>query len=231
MSEDSQPRSSLLLVRRRAIFLAAILAAQGLALYGFRFPEALPAMPRWTDFPEQLGSWRLTGEEALDAATDAILKPDASLVRGYRGEGPDNANLSLFIGYFKTTQPNHPGPHSPTVCLPAAGWREVERRETSLVNAATKESFASNEYILEKSGQRLVVLYWYQNVERGWAKEVLAKVYLLPDYLQYRRSDVALVRVTALVSGVEHRAALAAARNFATEVYPAVRRSFRETLK
>jgi len=52
-----------------------------------------------------------------------------------------------------------------------------------------------NEYILEKAGDRILVLYWYQNDRNVWAEEFVAKLRLLPDLIRYRRADVSLVRL------------------------------------
>lgn len=206
---------------RRIRILAVILAAQALLLWGVTLEERIPAPPALDQIAANFASWNLIGEEELDGATEALLKPDASLVRGYRHAGNQTA-ATLFVGYFKTSQPNHPMPHSPAVCLPGAGWKEVYQHEISLTGAHG-EAFPLNEYVLEKAGQRLIVLYWYQNRQRSWANAVLAKVYMLPDFFRYRRSDVALVRISLSAKDSSSRQQLEIAKDFARLVYPAVR--------
>ena len=78
-----------------------------------------------------------------------------------------------------------------------------------------------NEYVLEKSGQRILVLYWYQNGRRVWAEEFQVKLHLLPDLLRYHRSDVSLVRiVTTLGPDASLDAALGQTMSFAHSLYP-----------
>ncbi|MDL5050781.1 EpsI family protein [Oscillatoria amoena NRMC-F 0135] len=215
-------------IRRRFLTLCIFLAIQSALLLGLSLPEKPFVLPEIEAIPGQLGAWRMTGEEMLDPATQALLRPDLSIMRGYArsADGPlassQPAHASLFIGYFKSTQANSPGPHSPTVCLPGAGWKEVFARESSLDTA--QGSIPINEYVLEKGNQRLAVLYWYQNSQRAWAKQVLAKVYMLPDFLELRRSDVSLVRITALTSQSAQEQSLKQMRDLAQEVYPALHR-------
>jgi hypothetical protein len=51
-------------------------------------------------------------------------------------------------------------PHSPKVCLPAAGWTPAVTGEVTLDTAAG--AITVNRYIVVNHGQRDVVLYWYQ---------------------------------------------------------------------
>jgi EpsI family protein len=214
------------MTKTRLYALMAVFLFQGALLAFLRLDENIPARFPLTEFPAQLGSWRAQGEEALDEPTRALLQPDESFVRAYgRSSG---AAGTLFVGYFKSTQANHPAPHSPTVCLPGAGWREVWNRVNRSESGG--RPFEWNEYILQKGTQRLVVVYWYQNMERTWAKEVLAKVYMLPDFWRNRRTDVALVRITFLSDEFNHTSALEEAKDLARYVQPALAGTFRASV-
>ncbi len=41
-----------------------------------------------------------------------------------------------------------------------------------------------NKFVLEKAGQHILVLYWYQNDRNVWAEEFQGKLRLLPDLIQ-----------------------------------------------
>lgn len=207
--------------RRRAWMIALALIAEGLLLSALRLEEQIPPTPRLEDISANVGSWRLVGEETLDAATQALLRPDASLNRAY--EGP-NGGASLYIGYFKTTQANHPAPHSPNVCLPGAGWKEIYLKPQNL-DLGGGRTLAHNEYLLEKAGQRMMVLYWFQNSHRSWSAEVLSKVYMFPDYWQLRRTDISIVRVIVPTRRGQEEEALARAHNFALSIYPEIEKA------
>lgn len=204
--------------------LAGVLSLQGVALYSVKLEEVIPPLPNFASLPETLGEWNLAGQAELDAATRELLKPDYSLIRQYR-DRRDGVTGTLFLGYFNTTQANHPNPHSPTVCLPGAGWKEVYSREIQLPDGEGS-NFPLNEYVLEKAGQKLIVLYWYQNTHRSWANAVMSKVYILPDFIRDRRTDVALVRITIESNRPDHGSVVEKAKDLATQAYPAIRKQF-----
>lgn len=216
MNESSQ------LSIRKLWIVGGLLALQAALAFGISLEERIPSPPRFEAFPAQLGKWSSLGDESLDAATVALLKPDQSLTRGYRH--PEFGPASVFAGYFKTSQANHPAPHSPTVCLPGAGWKERRNVKMELLDSMG-ERFPLNEYVLEKSGQQLLVLYWYQNGQRAWADSVWTKVYILPDFLRYRRTDLALVRLT-LISDLDDEALKNGLIDLARHVHPAVKLAF-----
>src|ERR1035441_3394337 len=85
-------------------------------------------------------------------------------------------------------------PHSPKMCLPANGWAEESSRIVSVKVPGEPAPIPVNRYIVEKDGQRKLVLYWFQNWRRATADEYLSKVYLIYDSIRYRRSDEALIR-------------------------------------
>lgn len=207
--------------RRRAWMMTLALIAEGLLLSALRMEEKIPPTPRLEDISAHVGSWKLVGEETLDAATQALLRPDASLNRAY--EGPQGG-VSLYVGYFKTTQANHPAPHSPSVCLPGAGWKEVYLKQQEL-DLGGGRTLAHNEYLLEKAGQRMMVLYWFQNSRRSWSAEVLSKLYMFPDYWRLRRTDISIVRVIVPIRRGQEEAALSRGRDFALAIYPQIEKT------
>ena len=83
-----------------------------------------------------------------------------------------------------------------------------------------------NEYTMEKSGEQLLVLYWYQNDREVWAEEFHAKIRLLPDLLRYRRSDVSLVRIITPMASSNAEQELNNCYRFTERVFPALAERF-----
>ena len=79
-----------------------------------------------------------------------------------------------------------------------------------------------NQLTYEKSGQRILVLYWYQNDRATWAQEFEDKFRFLPDLLKYRRSDVSLVRLIAPLRGSMLEAELSNSVDFAQALFPSL---------
>ncbi len=63
-----------------------------------------------------------------------------------------------------------------------------------------------NRYLVGRNGQRLLVIYWYQEHERVIADELLGKFYLVWDSIRLHRRDGPLVRFSLpLANSAKHR--------------------------
>jgi hypothetical protein len=83
-----------------------------------------------------------------------------------------------------------------------------------------------NKYNLEKSNDRILVLYWYQNDRHVWAEEFQAKLHLLPDLLRYHRSDESLVRLVMPIGQDSNGGELAESLAFARSIFPVLAERF-----
>lgn len=178
-----------------------ILVLQASASRKLKVDERNMPIPGLHDLPQQLQDWKASPDQFMDAGTEAWLKPDEYILRDYVDE-QHRAKVGLFVAYFKSLQ-NTYGPHSPSVCLPAAGWIVSSYRVANIPVPGRDGGIPANQFTMEKGNQRILVLYWYQNDRDIWAQEFHAKLRLLPDLLRYHRSDVSLVRlITPLESSL-----------------------------
>lgn len=207
--------------------MVLILAVQTAAPHFITIREMEFPPPVLHEIPYNIGNWHSSGDEALDHNVTEYLRPDEYVLRDYFDKS-SGTTVNLFVAYFKSLQ-NAWGPHSPSICLPGAGWliqsfteesvdvrgnlpvtpignlpvRPVGNLSASPENLPVRpeilpvrpEILPVNRYLLEKSGQRILVLYWYQNNRRIWADESEGKFRLLKDLARYRRSDISLVRL------------------------------------
>jgi len=130
------------------------------------------------------------------------------------------------VAYFKSLQSGY-GPHSPSVCLPGSGWLVKDRNIIDISVPGREAGIPVNKFVLEKAGQHILVLYWYQNDRNVWAQEFQGKLRLLPDLIKYKRSDVSLVRLVQPLAGDDAGQALIECRQFAKAVFPALSEDFR----
>ena len=105
------------------------------------------------------------------------------------------------------------------MCLPANGYAEESSRIISVKVAGEPVPIPVNRYIVERNGERKLVLYWFQNWRRATADEYLSKVYLIYDSIRYRRSDEALIRVVTDFTGDGDTAAEQHAIQFLQDIY------------
>lgn len=196
-----------------------LLVVQAIVVLGLKRTEVKPPLPDLEQVRSEFGDWRMSGKEAMDTPVMQALQPDRYIMRRYNDASGTYA--TVFAAYFVSSDTT--GPHSPRVCLPGSGWTGQSERVLQL-DIPGYGSIPVNEYIVEKGDERLAVLYWYQNARRVWADEVMAKVYVLPDLLQYRRSDVALVRVATPIQGNNVGAGTAKAAGLARLVFADIRK-------
>jgi EpsI family protein len=209
-------------MRSRLLPVCLILVLQTAASHELSIPERELPLPNLHALPTRLGTWEDRGDQALDERTTQYLRPDEYILRDYVNRAT-GASINLFVAYFKSLQEQY-GPHSPGVCLPGAGWAVLSSRTISIDGAGNATRIPLNQYILEKSGSRILVVYWYQNARDVWADEFWAKVRLLPDLIRYQRSDVSLVRLVSPTtsSGNDFSSCL----QFTRLVFPVLARHF-----
>lgn len=211
------------MLNRIAILAALLLAAQtGVTAWVAR-GEKPPAPPRFSSFPTTLGEWTKTGDDPVAPDTLRQLGADSTLSSIYAA--PKEGWLgSLFVAWFQSQRGGASQPHSPQVCLPAAGW--VPTVSDRIQMNAGNGPVTVNRYIANLGQDKVVVLYWYQTRARVIASEWAAKWWVMVDRLQEQRTDTSLVRVVVWNSGRSDQATTAAALTLAQDSYPVLSRLF-----
>jgi EpsI family protein len=169
--------------------------------------EATPPAKPLSEFPTQVGDFKMEVEWPLDKKTLDVLQVTDYLNRGY--VSPKLGPATLYIGYFRT-QRTGASIHSPKNCMPGAGWQPLKANiyQLPLDNG---RKVPVNLYLLRKDMDKQLVLYWYQSHGRIVASEYWGKFYLIYDALRLNRTDAALIRITTpVLNGDEEQARLRA---------------------
>jgi EpsI family protein len=212
------------LLKNKAIIIAIfVLLCQAGAYYTVSARETVPQIDPWVEFPTHIGAWAATSDLPVNDAVLEELRPDDYLNRNYAS--PSRRPLNLFIGYFNSRRDGR-APHSPEWCLPGAGWKSLSTHVVP-VDVPGGEKIPANEYIVEKSDQRCIVVYWYFQGRKALANEVVAQLYAIPDMMLHGRTDTSLVRIITPVAGNQMDAARQAAFEFAREATPLIREHIR----
>ena len=215
------PKYASMAALRLPLFVSAclILAFQAGASRMLKVDEAKIGVPGLHGLPFKIDRWQASNEESIGPEVEAYLKPDEYVLRDYAA-APGGPEISLFVAYFKSLE-NTYGPHSPRICLPGAGWIVSSSEIVNIPVPGHPAGIPANRFTMEKSNQRILVLYWYQNDRDVWAEEYHAKLRLLPDLIRYRRSDVSLVRlITTLNSGSSVDKETANCARFTEHLFP-----------
>jgi EpsI family protein len=161
--------------------------------------EVLPARESLNAFPLVLGDWQ--GRDLLiSPATREVLGPGDFLSRDYFNFSQQQA-ANLFIAFFPS-QRQGDTIHSPKNCLPGAGWIPVQSTHIWM-DGLNGRRVEINRYLVDKGGQKALVLYWYQAHGRVTPSEYTAKYRLITDSIVMNRSDGALLRVTTMLKDGE----------------------------
>ena len=111
------------------------------------------------ELPLELGNW--TGEDAeLDSRTFQVLGTEMCINRNYR----DATGHSVALHSALWTQSDSWVPHPPDACYEAAGWTITGRKTVRLKPKDGSDQSAVSVVLLsmERDGQRICALYWYQ---------------------------------------------------------------------
>jgi EpsI family protein len=202
----------------RFAIAALLMLSTALVLQAHSRGEFFPPRASLSSLPLQMDGWTGT-DDALDQQTLDILGPGEFLVRDYDSASQPQPFVNLYIAYFPTQRAGDTI-HSPNHCLPGAGWIPTSREVVQLTRP-DGSSFPVNRYVISKSGDRQLVLYWFQAHGRAVASEYWAKYYLVSDSIRMNRSDGALVRLmTPMLKGESREAAQARVMKLGSQFLP-----------
>lgn len=210
-----------MLTRCAILSLVLLAGAAGIA----RVDRATRARPATLEaLPMEIDGWRGRDGPPFDAETVAVLGVDGLVTRVYADA---RAAVDLYVGYWSV---QHQGDtiHSPLNCLPGSGWEPVSKRALRLrmAGGGAPHEIAINRYLVERYGDRELVLYWYQQHGRVVASEYLTRLFQIADAIRLHRTDGAIVRlmIPAGSDGVGERAAEAEGLRFAAALFPRLAR-------
>lgn len=144
------------LARDAAVFAMLVAAAAFTWVRGQARP-ALEAESAVADIPLEAAGWR--GEDdPVTERTYELLGTRNVLLRQYGAAGKVPVGLCLVF-----SREDRRVSHPPEVCYRGDGYQILDRRvvETGLRDARGA-SLSANRLLVERPGQRLVVLYWYK---------------------------------------------------------------------
>jgi EpsI family protein len=168
---------------------ALLISTLAMVGYSERHPPQPLARPLG-QIPTQLGEWTGADDPPLAANILRSLDATAVLSRTYQKQGKA---LNVFVAYYAKQKAGE-SMHSPKYCLPGGGWEPLEAAPVTVSAGGGKASV--NKYLIQKGGQRALILYWYQSTGRIVTSEYQGKALLFWDALIHRRNGGSIVRLT-----------------------------------
>jgi len=180
--------------------------------------ENVPITHPLQGLPDTLGSWR--GEtDYFDPDIVAALHVDDYVLRRYQTS--TTGTMWLYVGYWGAQRLGQERVHSPSVCLPGAGW-VIARSGVTPIRLGSR-TIVVNSNLIQKDDLQQVVVYWYQIHGQVVAKELPATATLAWTALTERHSDEALVRINTVLAGSVN-ATIAREISFVQAAFPALSR-------
>jgi EpsI family protein len=203
--------------------VAVPMLAAAIALQAHSTTEIIPAHQLLTSLPSQIDGWIGT-DEPINQETLNILGHPEYLLRDYVDPAqPEQPWINLYMVYYPSQKAGDKI-HSPQHCLPGAGWIPTSRSVVQLVRP-DGSSMPVNRYVVSKSLERQLVLYWFQAHGRVVASEWKAEYYLISDSIHMNRSDGGMVRLmTPMRDGESADDAQARMMNLGSQFLPMIDR-------
>ena len=152
------------------LLTGGVLAVTAAKLPPVRLPVGITSFPlvidQWRGRSETLDSRivELSGaEQAFNAAYFSPSGEIVSLYMGYRGS-PFTESENFF--------------HSPDVCMPSLGWNTIEAGNRTIRDVPGLGRLTVRQMLIEKTGIRQLVYYWFQTSDRTSANVHLNRLHL-----------------------------------------------------
>jgi exosortase D (VPLPA-CTERM-specific) len=160
------------------------------------FREKTPISKSFDKFPMQVGSWNGNRQSMEQKFIDTLDLSDYVIIDFKNENGKD---VNLYVAYYES-QSKGESIHSPETCLPGSGWIFKDAGKVNIpVDMKNEKEIPVNRSIMEKSGYRQLVYYWFPQRGRILTNAYELKLYTFWDALTRQRTDGALVRVITSV--------------------------------
>jgi EpsI family protein len=182
-----------------AVLLLGIAAAEG----GVGHSSAAPLRaPLGSAVPASIEGY-LARELPLPGSERGMAEGSDQVARTYTA--PDGSSaFAVLVAYSPRRVPGEAS-SSPEMAVPGPGWARVagiQPREIALSTGTVPVSYG----LIERDGERALILSWYQGRGRVVADRFQARLYRLRDQILRGRTDEALVRVVVPLAGEEEEA-------------------------
>ncbi|NBZ90038.1 VPLPA-CTERM-specific exosortase XrtD [Rhodobacteraceae bacterium CYK-10] len=178
----------------RALIVAALVMGAGALAWAVIPPRPMVEVARepFHAFPAQLGAWVASSPQSLDPQVAKVLAADDyhSVTLTKAGE---RQPVDLFMAWYKDQMTG--GTHSPTICLPSAGWEIAGLQSVPAPEGVEGAPFTLNRTVIQKGMERMLVYYWYDQQGVRTASSYYAKLSMTLSKLETGRSDGAIVRL------------------------------------
>jgi exosortase D (VPLPA-CTERM-specific) len=162
---------------------------------GVDFREKIPSSRPFSQFPLAVGAWEGTRDFMEQKFITELDLSDYTIVNYKNSTGQ---YVNFYVAYYESQRKGE-SIHSPETCLPGGGWLFRDAGTVQVPFMEPGRNIKVNRAIMEKSGYRQLVYFWFPARGRILTNAWEMKLYTFWDSLTRQRTDGALVRVITLV--------------------------------
>ncbi|GJQ57890.1 MAG: hypothetical protein SCALA701_06910 [Candidatus Scalindua sp.] len=156
-------------------------------------------------------------EIEVDKRTLEILETNDVLIRNYT-KGADTP-VQLCIVYASN---NRKVSHPPEVCYKGSGWSLEDKGSLLLATeAGHKPTFQVMKLIIEKGGQKNLVLYWYKCNDTYTGNYYMQQIHIVKNGIINRQSTSGMIRLSTPINDNED-VSMAKIENFFMDLLPLI---------
>ena len=174
---------------RQGWVLAAILGCMAAVSQTYLYQEiSQRSTAKLDNFPQQVGTWKMTGEYAPTQREIELLETENILTRIYRDE--QGREVALVLVYDPSG--NRKMAHPQEICLKADGQETVDKRTQMIGNT----SIDAQRLLMERNGRRTLYYYWFKAGEYQSGSYISSQLRLAFQSLKSKPEGTALVRLS-----------------------------------
>ena len=175
----------------RSITIVVILVLTAILTSVFSRSERIRPNKSFDLFPVEIGEWKGV-KENLDQKVYNILGVEDYILGNYQNQNGNRINL--YVGFYQS-QKEGDLIHSPKNCMPGAGWNIIKTDQKPIVFHKGQKPSKVTRLLLQKGGEKQIVLYWFHSRGRIIASEYMQKIWLVIDSMTKQRTDGSFVRL------------------------------------
>lgn len=182
------------------IIAVAILTATIVVHSIVDFREKVPINRPISQFPLVVGEWSGKRQFLDQQFIDVLQFSDYTSIDYAKQDIPP---VNIYVAYYESQRKGR-SIHSPETCLPGSGWIFNQAGTLTIpLSGKNSSSITVMRAIMEKSGNRKLVYFWFNQRGRILTSPYQMKIYNFWDALILKRTDGALIRVISPVISSE----------------------------
>lgn len=178
---------------RASVVSAALLAAVSVLTFHTSVLPPFQIKGGFQGFPLSIDAWQGRAG-AIDAEIIDLSGAEDAFSATYTNDRGEAVNL--YVGYRGSAYlENENYFHSPTVCLPASGWKTTEVSTWTIPDVPEFNRIKTTRMIIENMGEKQLVYFWFQTKDKATHDKNINRFHLAMSAIQGRNTHVLFLRL------------------------------------